>query len=126
MEEVNWCYLFGITPVCVLFANHSMANGFRLNFENDFGISLKNNMEINLLTETDILYNIDRILIVHPKRIYIDEFQFFNDKTLEMLRERWDNDIYAYGSGWASEYDPKTYSYFAQHPITKIDLRIIV
>ena len=101
-DQLSWCYTFDILPVCVIFPNHDMMFRFKNTFlEQIYHLTHEALDEIHLWSAYQWpKHGLGKIY----KRIYIDEAQIIGAPVMDELRARFDDKVYAYGTGIDSKY----------------------
>jgi len=102
-DEVNWCILLDIAPVCIIAPKGRMC----AQFHDYLAHNLTNEEYLNILVihagmdahAPDGISNILRSFReINPKRIYIDEVQSLTKDFMDELQSIYDDIIYAYGT----------------------------
>ncbi len=103
IEQVNWCGMFDILPVCILVHNQSMSAPFYSHFGHRDNFTVNEYSKLLIVPcgfhdSNEINRNIEIIRKMQPKRIYIDEVQYFSKEFINILQYHYDDIIYAYGT----------------------------
>ena len=104
IEQVGWCAMCDILPVCILVPNSQQAIPFVEYFLRNLDKEENSRLLVipcGLVTHpgaTDIHRTLDRIRRMNPVRIYIDEVDWFTKDFMDVIQRYYDDIIYAYGT----------------------------
>ena len=108
-EQVNWCAMFDILPVCILVRNEVMRRDMYLKLK-DFGITQEELNSIVVITTSSVSHShphstsingvLDKIRGTKFYRIYIDDVTEVPQELVDALRLQlqYDNIMYVYGT----------------------------
>lgn len=106
-EDISWCCLMDMTPIAVIFCTRQMIDIFKQQCLPKHNITKEELDNIHMFVGADtrasyagnIHYIMSRIHCINPVRIYIDEVQLMHKDFIKELCSRYDDIIYAYGTG---------------------------
>lgn len=108
--EVNWCAMFDMLPVVVIFPTTLMKRNFDYIHLKPLGITETERKKIHLIVGAREWKNaftsdiFSQIKCAKPVRIYIDEVQCLHAEFIKELQSKYDNIMYVYGTHWVVQH----------------------
>ena len=114
-DDVNWCLLFGIKPICLIFPSQLLLRNFEKLYLPKYNFSKEEQYDINMFKgpqttseyAANSIYVFNMIKRIAPLRIYMDDIEYYDYRFYNELCSLYGDIIYAYGTNKPSKSSPK-------------------
>jgi hypothetical protein len=114
-EDVNWCLLFGIKPICLIFPSQHLLITFKKLYLSKYNFTKEEKYDINMFKGPQItseyaansIYVFNMINRIAPLRIYMDDIEYYDYRFFDELCSLYGDIIYAYGTNKPIKTTPK-------------------
>jgi hypothetical protein len=104
-DDVNWCSLFGMTPICCIFPSQLYLRNFEKLYLAKYNLTVKEREVIHMFKGpctvseycANSVYVFAMIRRINPLRIYLDDIEYYDYRFYSEICSLYNDIIYAYG-----------------------------